>query len=243
MSWQTWTRSHSRSCTCVGGAGCGTGAMRCSCCAAALQHACWHPHPVAARPSLQHGCAGIHPCIRSCAHFICGQTRQVPSPRLATPRVPHTSALPPLCRLSRYWYPLTYFLSLAFTPTAVIALNADLNVPAVDFECSCRPSLFAYPTPAALEKKEEVRDSVRAMAMERAGGSCRPSRFAYPMPAALEMEEMRLQRPMPGMCGLGWLALVCGSLCLQSLPRPPPPTFPQPRLPPPIPHNHPASPR
>ena len=27
-----------------------------------------------------------------------------------------------------YWYPLAHFLSLAFTPTCVVALNADLQV-------------------------------------------------------------------------------------------------------------------
>ena len=27
-----------------------------------------------------------------------------------------------------YWFPLTHFLSLAFTPTAIIGLNKDLKV-------------------------------------------------------------------------------------------------------------------
>ena len=32
-----------------------------------------------------------------------------------------------------YWYPLTHFISLAFTPTAVIGLNKDLKMPQVRF--------------------------------------------------------------------------------------------------------------
>lgn len=29
-----------------------------------------------------------------------------------------------------FWFPLSHFLSLAFTPTAIIGLNKDLKVPA-----------------------------------------------------------------------------------------------------------------
>merc|ERR1712232_580520 len=43
-----------------------------------------------------------------------------------------------------YWYPLTHFMSLAFTPTTIIALNKDLKMPKFSFSSNCRPSLFAY---------------------------------------------------------------------------------------------------
>lgn len=57
----------------------------------------------------------------------------------------------------RYWYPLQYFISLAFAPSALIGLNADLRMPKAGFACGCRPSIFAYPPPLAAEVKETVR--------------------------------------------------------------------------------------
>ncbi|KAI8582370.1 hypothetical protein K450DRAFT_228638 [Umbelopsis ramanniana AG] len=44
-----------------------------------------------------------------------------------------------------YWYPLTHFLSLAFTPTAIIGLNKDIKIPQFEFLSNAKPSLFAYP--------------------------------------------------------------------------------------------------
>jgi len=44
-----------------------------------------------------------------------------------------------------YWYPLIHFMSLAFTPTAVIGLNKDLKMPEFSFMSNARPSMFGYP--------------------------------------------------------------------------------------------------
>uniref|UniRef100_A0A0C9QR97 26S proteasome non-ATPase regulatory subunit 1 homolog n=1 Tax=Wollemia nobilis TaxID=56998 RepID=A0A0C9QR97_9CONI len=46
-----------------------------------------------------------------------------------------------------YWYPLIYFLSLAFAPTAFVGLNYDLKVPKFEFLSRAKPSLFEYPRP------------------------------------------------------------------------------------------------
>ncbi|XP_022999880.1 26S proteasome non-ATPase regulatory subunit 1 homolog A-like [Cucurbita maxima] len=46
-----------------------------------------------------------------------------------------------------YWYPLIYFISLAFSPTAFIGLNYDLKVPKFEFLSHAKPSLFEYPKP------------------------------------------------------------------------------------------------
>ncbi|KAG8369677.1 hypothetical protein BUALT_Bualt14G0038700 [Buddleja alternifolia] len=48
-----------------------------------------------------------------------------------------------------YWYPLIYFISLAFSPTAFIGLNNDLKVPKFEFLSHAKPSLFEYPKPTA----------------------------------------------------------------------------------------------
>lgn len=58
-----------------------------------------------------------------------------------------------------YWFPLAHCLSLAFTPTCVIALNSDLKMPKVEFKSAAKPSLYAYPAPME-EKKAEEREKV-----------------------------------------------------------------------------------
>lgn len=58
-----------------------------------------------------------------------------------------------------YWFPLAHCLSLAFTPTCLIALNSDLKMPKIDLKSAARPSLYAYPAPLE-EKKREERDKV-----------------------------------------------------------------------------------
>ena len=59
----------------------------------------------------------------------------------------------------RYWYPLTHFLSLAFTPTAVVGLNIALDMPKVEFRSNARPSTYAYPPPLE-EKKDKSKEKV-----------------------------------------------------------------------------------
>jgi 26S proteasome regulatory subunit N2 len=49
-----------------------------------------------------------------------------------------------------YWYPLIYFISLAFSPTAFIGLNYDLKVPKFEFMSHAKPSLFEYPKPTTV---------------------------------------------------------------------------------------------
>ncbi|XP_042483203.1 26S proteasome non-ATPase regulatory subunit 1 homolog A-like [Macadamia integrifolia] len=49
-----------------------------------------------------------------------------------------------------YWYPLIYFISLAFSSTAFVGLNYDLKVPRFEFLSHAKPSLFEYPRPTTL---------------------------------------------------------------------------------------------
>lgn len=58
-----------------------------------------------------------------------------------------------------YWFPLAHCLSLAFSPTCIIGLNADLKMPKIEFKSAARPSLYAYPAPLE-EKKREEREKV-----------------------------------------------------------------------------------
>jgi len=54
-----------------------------------------------------------------------------------------------------YWYPLIPMISLAFSPTSVIGLNKDLNMPVTSFKSNAKPDLFAYP-PMKEEKKKDL---------------------------------------------------------------------------------------
>merc|ERR1739838_675750 len=58
-----------------------------------------------------------------------------------------------------YWFPLTHFLSMGFQPTAVIGLNANLDMPVVKFRSGAKPSTFGYP-PNLEEKKKEDKEKV-----------------------------------------------------------------------------------
>ena len=62
-----------------------------------------------------------------------------------------------------YWFPLAHGLGLAFSPTAVIALDEQLRVPKIDFTCNARPSLFAYPSTAKRAEKEEKKKTKAAV--------------------------------------------------------------------------------
>lgn len=58
-----------------------------------------------------------------------------------------------------YWFPLAHCLALAFTPTCLIGLNAQLKMPKLEFKSNAKPSLYAYPAPLE-EKKREEREKV-----------------------------------------------------------------------------------
>ena len=53
-----------------------------------------------------------------------------------------------------FWFPLSHFLSLAMHPSALIALNQDLQMPKMQFRSNAPPSAFAYPPPTEEPKKE-----------------------------------------------------------------------------------------
>jgi 26S proteasome regulatory subunit N2 len=55
-----------------------------------------------------------------------------------------------------YWYPLAHCACLAFSPTGIIGLNADLKAPVFNYVSNAKPSLFAYPSSTKPPKKETV---------------------------------------------------------------------------------------
>lgn len=71
-----------------------------------------------------------------------------------------------------YWFPLAHCLSLAFTPTCLIALNSDLKMPQLDIKSNSKPSLYAYPAPLE-EKKREERERVTTAVLSIAAAKAR----------------------------------------------------------------------
>jgi len=62
-----------------------------------------------------------------------------------------------------YWYPYIHFVSLSFSPIALIALNKNLNMPrGFQVKSHAKPSLFAYPPNVETEKKEQTVQTVKA---------------------------------------------------------------------------------
>ncbi|KAL5601224.1 hypothetical protein BROUX41_006022 [Berkeleyomyces rouxiae] len=53
-----------------------------------------------------------------------------------------------------YWFPFTHFLSLSFSPTSIIGLDHELEIPSFKFHCSARPSLFDYPPEQEVKAEE-----------------------------------------------------------------------------------------
>merc|ERR1739848_348069 len=54
-----------------------------------------------------------------------------------------------------YWFPLSHFLSLAFSPSCVIGLNENLDMPVMGVKSNAKPSTYGYPAPLEEKKKED----------------------------------------------------------------------------------------
>jgi len=55
-----------------------------------------------------------------------------------------------------YWYPYIHFISLAFTPTAIVAVNKNLQKPKYNIKSNAPPSYFSYPPPITPPKEETL---------------------------------------------------------------------------------------
>lgn len=53
-----------------------------------------------------------------------------------------------------YWFPFTHFLSLSFTPTSIIGLDHELEIPNFQLHSATKPSLFDYPPKAEVKADE-----------------------------------------------------------------------------------------
>lgn len=66
-----------------------------------------------------------------------------------------------------YWHPYVHFVSLSFTPTAVIALNGKLEMPEYAFRVEAKPSAFAYPEKVKPKEKVAVKLKTAVLSVSR----------------------------------------------------------------------------
>uniref|UniRef100_H2Y5H3 26S proteasome non-ATPase regulatory subunit 1 n=1 Tax=Ciona savignyi TaxID=51511 RepID=H2Y5H3_CIOSA len=94
-----------------------------------------------------------------------------------------------------YWFPHAHFLSLTFTPSAIIGLNSDLKMPKMEFHSNAKPSTFAYPAP--LEEKrgreaEKVETAVLSTTAKQKAKEKKEKKKAATTGAANEGEKMEV---------------------------------------------------
>jgi len=102
-----------------------------------------------------------------------------------------------------YWFPLSHFLSLAFTPSCVIGLNENLDMPVMKIKSNAKPATYAYPPPLE-EKKKEDKEKVAtavlsitakqkkkdaAAAKKAAGGGTSGAASSADKPEKMDVEE------------------------------------------------------
>uniref|UniRef100_H2Y5G8 26S proteasome non-ATPase regulatory subunit 1 n=1 Tax=Ciona savignyi TaxID=51511 RepID=H2Y5G8_CIOSA len=95
-----------------------------------------------------------------------------------------------------YWFPHAHFLSLTFTPSAIIGLNSDLKMPKMEFHSNAKPSTFAYPAP--LEEKrgreaEKVETAVLSTTAKQKAKEKKEKKKAATTGAANEGEKMEVK--------------------------------------------------
>ncbi|GAO17895.1 hypothetical protein UVI_02030080 [Ustilaginoidea virens] len=95
-----------------------------------------------------------------------------------------------------YWFPFTHFLSLSFSPTAIIGLDHDLEMPDIKFHCATRQSLFDYPP----EQEVKVEEGPALIATAILSTTAQAKRRAQKKERAQRRESMDLD-PAPSKSG------------------------------------------
>ncbi|KAF4594441.1 26S proteasome regulatory subunit rpn2 [Ophiocordyceps camponoti-floridani] len=90
-----------------------------------------------------------------------------------------------------YWFPFTHFLSLSFSPTAVIGLDHDLEMPDFKFHCAARQSLFDYPP----EQEVKAEEAPSLIATAILSTTAQAKRRAQKKERAQRRESMDLDQP------------------------------------------------
>ncbi|ESZ91093.1 26S proteasome regulatory subunit rpn2 [Sclerotinia borealis F-4128] len=89
-----------------------------------------------------------------------------------------------------YWFPFTHFLSLTFTPTSMIGLNHELEIPSFKFHSATRPSLFDYPP----EQEVKTEDAPTLIATAVLSTTAQAKRRAQKKERAQRRESMDIDQ-------------------------------------------------
>ncbi|PQE10436.1 proteasome cyclosome protein [Rutstroemia sp. NJR-2017a BBW] len=89
-----------------------------------------------------------------------------------------------------YWFPFTHFLSLSFTPTSMIGLNHELEIPSFKFHSATRPSLFDYPP----EQEVKTEDAPTLIATAVLSTTAQAKRRAQKKERAQRRESMDIDQ-------------------------------------------------
>ncbi|CAI4214512.1 unnamed protein product [Parascedosporium putredinis] len=90
-----------------------------------------------------------------------------------------------------YWFPFTHFLSLSFSPTSIIGLDHDLEIPDTKFYSATRPSLFDYPP----EQEAKAEEGPALIATAILSTTAHAKRRAQRKERAMRRESMDLDIP------------------------------------------------
>ena len=90
---------------------------------------------------------------------------------------------------SWYWHPLLHFLSLSFSPTAMIALNGELKMPKLDVKSDAKESLFAYTAMLEEKKKGKVGAVTKAVLSTAGKRAKQAKKETEPEPEAMDVDE------------------------------------------------------
>lgn len=96
-----------------------------------------------------------------------------------------------------YWFPFTHFLSLSFSPTSIIGLDHDLEIPDFKFHCATRQSLFDYPP----EQEVKTEEGPAMIATAILSTTAQAKRRAQKKERAQRRESMDIDTPAPKIGG------------------------------------------
>lgn len=83
---------------------------------------------------------------------------------------------------------------MAFTPTAIIGVNADLNMPELEFTSNARPSLFAYIPPTKPPQTAVVEKVATAVLSTTAKAQAKARKAKGVEGEAMEVEEEKPEK-------------------------------------------------
>lgn len=87
-----------------------------------------------------------------------------------------------------YWYPLTHFLNLSFTPTSIMAITEDLKVPQFKINCHSKEDVFGYP-PKLETQVEKQKEKVATAVLSTTNRAKRTQKKSKKDDDAMDIDE------------------------------------------------------